>query len=98
MALGVEDDSSVVRRKLLEAAVAAPVLPDPEPHRGGDATRRRRSRLPLPAAGAASGTGRGLGRRTRRISRYQNILTARATAAATPIRAETSMLPVPGSR
>jgi hypothetical protein len=32
------------------------------------------------------------------MSRYQNILTASPTAAATPITAERSMLPVPGSR
>src|SRR5207244_3686733 len=32
------------------------------------------------------------------MSRYQNIVTARATAAATPMTAESSMLPVPGSR
>src|SRR4030081_1378123 len=95
MGFGGEDDvAGVVRREMLEAAVVAPVLPHLH--------EVSRMRALYSFAGGAPSAARGgvspLLPRNKPTSRYQNILSARPTAAATPITAETSMLPVPGSR
>src|SRR5215510_5043912 len=53
---------------------------------------------PLPRRARSQSGADGFLRRKNPASRYQNILTASPMAAATPITADTSMLPVPGSR
>lgn len=80
--LGIKDEIAVSGRELPETAIATGRAT--LPRRAGPSTTPGREPRGLP--------------RMNPTSRYQNIFTARPTAAATPMVAERSMLPVPGSR
>src|SRR5262245_28205043 len=91
--LRVEDDVAIARRKGPEAAVVTPVLP----HLHGVAGSGAYS-FAEDAPSILPGSVPPFFPRKRPVTRYQNLWRATPTAAATPMTADTSMLPVPGSR